>query len=316
MSSLLVVRFSALGDLASTAPYLSCAARTHDITLLTSPLGKNYFSDAAYIHNILELKDTRLSTLLKMIPKVFDNTFDYFIDLHGNDRSRFLSRFARGQRLSNYAKAYRNLTPEAAIANYVKQGSAGQFDYFSILSMLPGYRFEPEPFEPKPRDYIVLNIGSSEKWLSKRLPLAKWQEITQILLQHYDLPFMLTGAADEVDYITETARSLPGRHEIVAGKTTLIELKAILKNAYLTVSTDSGPMHMSAVERTPTIGIFGATNWLRSAPYGPWSTVLFDRLRYPEGVPPARSLLEVDDYFGHVDIREGLAAISDYLQQG
>ncbi len=312
MSSLLVVRFSALGDLASTAPYLSCAARTHDITLLTSPLGKDYFSDAGYIHNILELKDTRVATLLKMIPKVF-NTFDYFVDLHGNDRSRFLSHFSRGERLSNYVKTYRNLTPEDALAGYVKQGSAGQFDYFSILSMLPGYRFQPEPFEPKPRDYIVLNIGSSGKWLSKRLPLSKWQEIVQILLERYGLPFLLTGAADEVVYITETARLLPGKHEIVAGKTNLSELKAILQNAYLTVSTDSGPMHMSAVERTPTIGIFGPTNWVRSAPYGPWSTVLFDRVRYPESVPPAKSLLEVDDYFSHIDIREGLAAISDYL---
>jgi ADP-heptose:LPS heptosyltransferase len=312
VSSLLVVRFSALGDLASTAPYLSCAARTHDITLLTSPLGKNYFSDAGYIRNILELKDTRLTTLLKMIPKVF-NTFDYFVDLHGNDRSRFLSHFSRGKRLSNYVKAYRNLTPESTLARYIKPGSAGQFDYFSILSMLPDYRFQPEAFEPKPRDYIVLNIGSSGKWLSKRLPLSKWQEIVQTLHERYDLPFMLTGAADEVDYIAETARSLPGKHEVVAGKTTLSELKTILRQAYLTVSTDSGPMHMSAVERTPTIGIFGPTNWIRSAPYGPWSTALFDRVRYPESVPPARSLREVDDYFSHIDIHEGLAAISDYL---
>lgn len=312
MSSLLVVRFSALGDLASTAPFLACAARTHEITLLTSPLGRAYFSDVGYIRDILELKDKRVGTLLKMIPHML-KPFDYFVDLHGNDRSRFLSRFSRGRRLSNYVRDYRNLTPDEILSAYAKPGSAGQFDYYSILSMLPGYRFHPDTFVSKPHDYIVLNIGSSEKWLSKRLPQEKWREIALILLERFGLPFVFTGSADEADYIYSVARFLPGKHEMVAGKTDLPELKRILRNAYLTVSTDSGPMHMSAVEGTPTVGLFGPTNWIRSAPYGPWSTVLFDPVRYPDALPPAKSLLEVDDYFSHIDIRKGLAAIADYL---
>lgn len=307
-----MVRFSALGDLASTAPFLSCAAQTHAITLLTSPLGKAYFSDADFIQKVLVLKDKRLFTLVKMIPQVI-RPFDYFVDLHGNDRSRFLSWFARGKKLSNYVRDYRNLTPEDGLVNYVKLGSAGQFDYFSILSMLPGYRFQPVSFIPKPHDYIVLNIGSSEKWCSKRLPLEKWQEIVGVLLERYGLPFVFTGSSDELDYITMVASALPGKHEIVAGKTDLPALKALLRHAFLTVSTDSGPMHMSAVEGTPTIGLFGPTNWIRSAPFGPWSTVLFDSVRYPDSQPPPKSLLAVDDYFKHIDIRDGLEAIRDYL---
>ncbi len=312
MARLLVVRFSALGDLASTAPFLSSATSEHEITLLTSPLGKAYFKDSDYIHEIIELKDKRVTTLIKLIPRVF-RSFDYFVDLHGSDRSRFLSLFAGCERLSNYVANYQNLQPEESLAGYVKPGSASQFDYYSILSMLPGYCFEPKPFVTRSKSYVVLNIGSSEKWRSKRLPVEKWQQIVSRLNERFGLRYVLTGAAEEVGYITEVARQLPGDCEIVAGKTDLGALKSILRGAYLTVSTDSGPMHMSAVEGTPTIGLFGPTNWVRSAPYGPWSTVLFDPIRYPDASPPAKSLLQEDDYFRHIDIDRGLEQIEPYL---
>lgn len=47
----------------------------------------------------------------------------------------------------------------------------------------------------------------------------------------------------EKAYIEEVAKHIIGEKEIVAGKTTLLELKHILTHAFLTISTDSAPMH-------------------------------------------------------------------------
>ncbi len=113
---------------------------------------------------------------------------------------------------------------------------------FQSLDMAP---------EPRERSYIVLNAGSSEKWISKRLPVEKWIEISRLLDERFGLEFVLTGSADEREYVQSLARHLPVSCRVVAGKTSLPELKGILREAFLTVSTDSGPMHISAVMKTP-----------------------------------------------------------------
>ena len=90
-------------------------------------------------------------------------------------------------------------------------------------------------------------------------------------------------------------------------------IKKYIKNAYLVVSTDSGPMHISAVSGTPTIGIFGPTNWVNSAPYGEWSIAIYDKEYFRDGIPFQSNSKVIDNYFEHIDINNGLEKISKYL---
>ena len=168
-------------------------------------------------------------------------------------------------------------------------------------------------FAPKPRDYIVLNVGSSAAWLSKRLPDAKWREIGALLHERFGLPFVFTGSADEREYVAGIARRLPGRAENRAGQTSIQQLKHLLADAYLTVSTDSAAMQISAAMKTPTIGLFGATNWIRSAPFGSWSRVVYDKTHYPDGIPPAVNSRECRAYYDHIDISDALQSLAPYL---
>jgi heptosyltransferase I len=51
------------------------------------------------------------------------------------------------------------------------------------------------------------------------------------------------------------------------GKDTLIELLATLARATLLLSPDSGPAHMATMVGTPVLGLYAATNPLRTGPY-------------------------------------------------
>src|SRR5215831_7528431 len=51
------------------------------------------------------------------------------------------------------------------------------------------------------------------------------------------------------------------------GKDTLPELLATLERATLLLSPDSGPVHMATAVGTPVLGLYAATNSLRSGPY-------------------------------------------------
>lgn len=292
--NLAALKFSALGDIAASLPVLR--ALTYSPTIITSPMGKALLEDE--FENFLVLSNKKTISLIQLIVSIRKNHFDWLIDLQNNDRSKLITYLASAQ-IANH----NNVSFDQNITNILydiakKTNLTKELDY---------------TFQPKEKSYIVLNCGSSPKWISKRLPFQKWQEISSFLYEKYELPFILTGDHTEETYIQEVAKYIVGPKEIVAGKTTLLELKHILTHAFLTISTDSAPMHISAVQKTPTIGLFGPTNWMRSAPFGPWSTVIYDKQFYKDDIPPQKSLTIINNYFDTIDISSALVKLQKYI---
>lgn len=311
MKKLCLLKFSALGDLAQIEPFLPSLAEEYEITLFTSPLGYEYYKTSPYLADFIVLKSKKMHHLLATIPK-FWNQFDYFVDMQGNDRSKFLSYFAKAKRISNYGKSFKIATLPDSLKPYLSKNSVYHLDVYSILAQL-NIPFEFLPFQPKEKNYIVLNCGSSPKWISKRLPIHKWQEIANVLYETFQLHFILTGEKAEYAYITEISNTITHPNKVLAGKTTICELKEVLANAFLIISTDSASLHIASVQRTPSIGIFGPTSWIYAKPFGPWSTAIYDKIFYTEGKPPAKNRQEVDAYFNCIDISPALKQLESYL---
>jgi len=285
-----VMKFSALGDIASVLPLLRVIEPKPCI--ITSLLGKAFLEDEFSDFLVLPSKST--VSHIRLIRDIRKRRFANLIDLQGNDRCRFLSALS------------------GSIVHNGYDPNSRHRPYSPWVRELQQQARERLVFTKKSRSYIILNTGSSAKWASKRLPVAKWVEFAGLLNDRYGLPFRLTGSADEVDYVTDIARQLPGNVEVVAGKTSLTDLKKIIRDAFLTVSTDSAAMHISAVEMTPTIGLFGATPWERFN-YLPWTVALYDRIYYRDAAQPTKSLAEIRNYYDHIHLEDGLAALKEYI---
>ncbi len=283
-----VMKFSALGDIAMALPFLR--ALENAPCIISSPIGKEFLQDE--FSDFIVMENKSLSAHLKIIRDIRRRNFEDLIDLQGNDRSRFIS-ICSGATIHNGYDPKRGRYSE--LAKKIKERAKQRLKFI-----------------PTPRDYIVFNTGSSAKWASKRPPAWKWKEFAEKVNERFGLPIKLTGSAEEIPYVSALANELPENVEIVAGQTSLTELKALLKGAFLTVSTDSAAMHISAVEGTPTVGIFGATSW-QAIGYVPWGVALYDRTFYPDGIPPKRSRTEALNYYNHIDLTEGLDALKDYL---
>ena len=286
-----VYRYSALGDIAAALPVLR--SFTKPITILTSPIGKELLKDE--FEDILVITDKSILTLIKTIYRLKRARTELFIDLQNNDRSRFLRLFFDA--IGNDGVSF-NQSVTHIFYDIAKKSS--------LVAPLD------TSWHPKPKEYIVLNTGSSAKWQSKRLPAWKWREFSEILWERFGLPFVLTGDKSEREYVQELAKEIVGKKEVVAGKTSVQELKRVLDGAYLCVSTDSAPMHIAAAQKTPTIGLFGATNWIVSAPFGPWSVALWDKKKFSK--PHAKNLLTPGNYYDGIDIKEGLERLQKYLK--
>ncbi len=78
---------------------------------------------------------------------------------------------------------------------------------------------------------------------------------------------VLTGGGGEMALAEEIAGRSRRRIAVVAGKTDLDTLAAILARAVLAVGPDSGPIHLAAAVGTPTVALYGPAD---PALFGPW----------------------------------------------
>jgi heptosyltransferase-1 len=90
---------------------------------------------------------------------------------------------------------------------------------------------------------------------------------------------------------------------------TLPQLTALLRRASLLIAGDSGPLHLAAALSVSTVGIFGPTDPMRTAPWGSHSKVL----RHHSSVTDHRRHREREAGLLQVRVEEVLAASEELL---
>ena len=118
---------------------------------------------------------------------------------------------------------------------------------------------------------IALNLGTT--WHTKQWDIANFVEVIyQIEYLVRDARIVLTGSSTETALVAALPPSLPAIN--LVGKTSILQLGALLERCEICLTCDSGPMHIAAAVGTPTIALFGPTDPVRHKPYGAGHTVV------------------------------------------
>lgn len=128
-------------------------------------------------------------------------------------------------------------------------------------------------FEPKifARKTLGLNPGASYGSAKRWYPLY-FAKVAQEFANDFDI--VIFGGSNESEICDEIARQLSKngvKFTNLCGKTTIKELcemiAGISKSGGIFITNDSGPMHIAAAFKTPTIALFGPTRWRETSPY-------------------------------------------------
>lgn len=114
------------------------------------------------------------------------------------------------------------------------------------------------------RPLIGLHPGARSP--ARRWPAGRFAAVADALADHYGAHIVLTGGPDEVDTVRAVAASMRTQPLMLAGRTSLGGLAAVLARLDLFVSNDTGPAHLAEAVGTPTITIFGPADARRWAP--------------------------------------------------
>nr|WP_122874436.1 glycosyltransferase family 9 protein [Campylobacter showae] len=128
-------------------------------------------------------------------------------------------------------------------------------------------------FEPRKFDAPVLGLnpgasyGSAKRWYP-----AYFAQVALYFKDEFKI--MIFGGAGERDMCEQIERILRQNGaacENIAGKTSVRELceniGGIGQSGGIFVTNDSGPMHIAAVYKTPTIALFGPTRFTQTCPW-------------------------------------------------
>lgn len=105
-------------------------------------------------------------------------------------------------------------------------------------------------------------FGTAKCWLPDR-----FHSVTEKLLQDPNVYILYFGDPSGAPVVNDICKDLPERVINLAGKTSLRELIALIKECDVFLTNDSGPMHIAAALKVPLLALFGSTSDVKTGPY-------------------------------------------------
>jgi len=113
-----------------------------------------------------------------------------------------------------------------------------------------------------------ISVNPFSRWAYKEWDLRKWEEVIDRLWTESGVETVLVGSTPEREKAERLRRGKERAVHNLAGATTLAELAALLQRSRLHIGVDSAAPHIAAAVGTPTVTIYGPTDWRDWAPIG------------------------------------------------
>lgn len=292
----LVYRAIGLGDLLTGVPALRALRRAlpdHEIALAAPGVQRP-------LVDLIDAVDVHLPTE-ELAPVAWSGPPpDVGVDLHGNGRaSRDLVRALSPQRLVAYDPTTWDADAHERVRWCRLVASA-----FGVTADPDDVRLPPPSVAAPARGAVVVHPGAASG--SRRWPVQRFADVAASLAAAGQ-DVAITGSPGEVD-LAEEVRRLAGvpPASVLAGRTDLAELAALVADARLLVAGDTGIAHLASAYATPSVLLFGPTPPSRWGPPPGPHTVIWHGLGVgdPHGRDPDPALLAIS-------VDEVLAAAAD-----
>jgi len=242
-----------LGDCVMTTPSLSNIVNSEqdiNISLIGSKVSVDCLKNFSKVDRSLYLtRDVLLD--IKNIRSL--GCFDYFISYRSSIRSRFLGFFVKAKKKAYFIKGkYKD-------RHQVEKYSAFINNFFNV--------------NKPPKDLVLFNTGKSRintklkkiginpgaaYGSAKRWTKDGFIEVISVLAEKNKV--IIFGSEDEQSFLSDFSNYKNLRNiSDLTGKTNIFELINEIADLDLFITGDSGPMHIAAAFKVPTVSIFGPT---------------------------------------------------------
>jgi lipopolysaccharide heptosyltransferase I len=137
---------------------------------------------------------------------------------------------------------------------------------FDLPVSAPAHQWALEQLRHWPRPWLAVAAGA--RWLTKRWPPEHFAALVRQAQDQFGGTAVLLGAPDEAEVSRRVAAGLPGQVCDMTGRTTLPQLAAVLFEADVLISNDTGPLHLAVALGRPIVAPYTCTQVALNGPYG------------------------------------------------
>ncbi len=290
-----------VGDAVMTMPAIRSVRRAFPearISLLARPSVSPLFEHDPNIDEIIPYRDTYrgLTGKISLVRKLRQKDFSRAILLQNAFDAALLSFLAGIPERIGYSRDGRGMLLTRGIPFDAPAKEMHHIDYYLNLVRKAGmeavsarpwiYLLSAERLAAREalqslrRPVIALNPGAAFG-SSKRWPPERFAGLAVRFMREKDAGIVILGGPKETVIAAEieqgirlmlagTGGSVSFDRQLLnlAGTTTLRELAAVIAEADLLITNDSGPMHIGYAVRTPLVAIFGSTSPQHTGPVG------------------------------------------------
>ncbi|MBQ8047758.1 MAG: glycosyltransferase family 9 protein [Prevotella sp.] len=285
---ILIMRFSAMGDVAMMVPVVYSLAMQHPhvrITVLSRPFARPFFENLApnvYFMGADVVKEYKgvkgLNTLYR---RLIAKKFTAIADFHDVLRTKYLrTRYTlAGYKVAHINKHRAEKHRLTRQHNKQLQPIQSAFENYADVLRKLGYPVElkfnainnsgnsqlnllPEQLKVKPERERWIGIAPFAAHRGKIYPIEKTRQVVSMLVaKHPDWKlFFFGGGQKEMDVINQWTEQYPqtfNASQMLKGLSAEIEMMAQLDTM---LSMDSANMHLASLVGTPVVSIWGATH--------------------------------------------------------
>ena len=266
MPKYLIIRFSSIGDIVLTSPVVRMLKKQvpHvEVHFLTKKSFESVVANNPFIDKVW----TTDGSLKDVLPQLKNEKFDEIIDLHSNLRTWRIKAALKVKATAfnklNFekwllVKLKINRLPATHIVNrYLKtvehlgvQNDGEGLNFYlgeavqSNQDLIPAFLLN---------GYWVAVIGANHA--TKRLPTNKWIEV----IKKINFPVIVVGDKNDATVASEIERACGDIVFNACGQYSLLQSAAIVAQAKMVISNDTGMMHIASAFNRNIISVWGNT---------------------------------------------------------
>jgi len=280
-----VIKLGGLGDVLLATPVLPNLRNYFpeaQIDFLTTLSNRDVLMDNIYINRILTF-DVRIDKSFDLLRHIRNKRYNLVIDLYCNPRTALLTyitgaKYRVGFKFRGRSYAY----------NIIGRGRGGEVHNTDFN--LDALRFANIPVTSKNvnitinvvheefadkfveennihKDFLI-GLAITGGWESKKYKIIDYVELIMLLLEKYNVKFVLLWGTKEELHDAEHIKKLFPEKSFIIPDTPIRYLAAIIERCNVIIGNDTGPLHLAAATNVPALGIFGPTNPYLQGPYG------------------------------------------------
>lgn len=271
MTKLLIIRFTAIGDVVMTAPVvhdLACQYPELQITVLSKERMAAYFADMpenVTFRGVNLNKYKGLGGLFRLFRELKRENYDLVADFHDVIRSKVLRLLfcCSGGKTAHIQKGReekKSLTQEGSEKHQLKTSFQRYADVLGKLGYPVQLTYKPEKKSHPSAAERWIGIAPFAAHAGKIYPQEKMKEVIRLLAASPENRIFLFGGGQREKQILEEWAGISPQVQSMVGKLSQQEELDLMSQLDAMISMDSANMHMASLVGTPVLSIWGATH--------------------------------------------------------